>query len=252
MFEPRVALASLSGQSDAEWAKQGNDWAGAAFLGGLALDEQTREAATRMVEGRDRSEFLPKDPLEFMETELEALADTDLRPAFNVRSVETPPLERAASICIDHDAILEINAHCRQPEMTEIGAGQALLADPDRLADKVETAAVDGATVSVKVRAEVAGVDLLGVSQAAVEAGADVIHVDAMDSESVVGELADGTEAFIIANNEVRDRESVIEYLSYGADAVSVARPSTEPAVLERVGQAVDDWFETSASQRGP
>ena len=246
MFEPRVALSSLSGESDAEWAKQGSDWAGAAFLGGLALDEQTREAATRMVEGRDRSEFRPEDPLAFMETELAALADTNLRPAFNVRSVENPPLERAAKICTDHDAILEINAHCRQPEMTEIGAGQALLSDPERLAEKVETAAAVGATVSVKVRTEVDGVDLLSLSNRAVEAGADVIHVDAMDSESVVADLANETEAFIIANNEVRDRESVTEYLSYGADAVSVARPSTEPAVLERVGQAVDDWFETA------
>lgn len=246
MFEPRVALSSLSGESDAEWAKQGSDWAGAAFLGGLALDEQTREAATRMVEGRDRSEFRPEDPLAFMETELAALADTNLRPAFNVRSVENSPFERAAKICTDHDAILEINAHCRQPEMTEIGAGQALLSDPERLAEKVETAAAVGATVSVKVRTEVDGVDLLSLSNRAVEAGADVIHVDAMDSESVVADLANETEAFIIANNEVRDRESVTEYLSYGADAVSVARPSTEPAVLERVGQAVDDWFETA------
>jgi hypothetical protein len=36
----------------------------------------------------------------------------------------------------------------------------------------------------------------------------------------------------------------VAEYLDYGADAVSVGRPSTDPRVLQRVREAVDDWFD--------
>jgi hypothetical protein len=54
MFEPRVALASLSGEADAAWATQAAEHAGAAFLGGIALDEPTREAARLLVE-RDRT-----------------------------------------------------------------------------------------------------------------------------------------------------------------------------------------------------
>ena len=243
MFEPRVALASLSGESDAEWARNGSEWAGAAFLGGLALDETTQEAASRMVRDRDRTEFLPADPHDFMERQLEAVADADFRPGFNVRAVDHQALERAAAICAEHDAILEINAHCRQPEMTELGAGQALLTDPAALARKVEVAASTGATVSVKGRTEVPGADLPALSERLTAAGADILHVDAMDSESVIGEIANRTDAFLIANNEVRDRASVREYLSAGADAVSVARPSTDPAVLERVHTAVADWF---------
>ncbi|MFT4923616.1 MAG: hypothetical protein ACI8XM_002844, partial [Haloarculaceae archaeon] len=41
LFEPRVALASLSGESDAAWARAGSAFAGAAFLGGIALDDRT-------------------------------------------------------------------------------------------------------------------------------------------------------------------------------------------------------------------
>ncbi|MFB6109366.1 MAG: tRNA-dihydrouridine synthase [Halodesulfurarchaeum sp.] len=247
MFSPRVALASLSGQSDADWALAGSEWAGAAFLGGLALDDPTRTAARQMVSRRDRSEFLPEDPFRFIRRELTAVTGADLTPGFNVRAVDLESLGRAAAICADHDAIVEINAHCRQPEMTARGAGQALLEAPETLRQQIETAAGTGAPVSVKVRAEVPGVDLPTVSERAGAAGADIIHVDAMDSESVIAEVVDHTDTFVLANNEVRDRESVQEYLSYGADAVSVARPSTDPAVLRRVHRAVEDWFGNAA-----
>jgi tRNA-dihydrouridine synthase len=48
---------------------------------------------------------------------------------------------------------------------------------------------------------------------------------------------------FLVANNGVRDRPTVREYLKYGADAVSVGRPSDDPRVLSRVHEAVDEWF---------
>lgn len=249
MFEPRVALASLSGESDAEWAKNASQWAGAAFLGGLAVDGPTRAAAEKMAAERDRLEFLPADPFAFMEEQLEALGTTDVTPGFNVRSSDLESLGRAATICAERDAFVEINAHCRQPEMTTLGAGQALLSAPERLADHVSTAAETGALVSVKVRAEIDGVDLPAVCERAVDSGADILHVDAMDSESVIAEIDQRTDAFLIANNEVRDEESVVEYLEYGADAVSVARPTSDPVVLRRVHRAALDWFENETPE---
>lgn len=241
-FDPPVAMASLSGRSDADWARAGAPYVGAAFLGGIAVDEQTREAARRMVD-RDREEFLPQDPIAFMDRQLASLADTALRAGFNVRAVETDALRLAAEVCAAHDAIFEVNAHCRQDEICATGAGQALLQAPDRLREQVAIASEAGADVSVKVRTEVEGVDLPALAADCEAAGADIIHVDAMDSESVVGEVVDATDCFVVANNEVRDRESVEEYLGYGADAVSVGRPSDEPAVLRRVRDAAVEWF---------
>ncbi|WP_049987284.1 tRNA-dihydrouridine synthase [Halobellus rufus] len=243
MFEPRVALASLSGEADAEWARAGSDHAGAAFLGGIALDEATREAARAMVD-RDRTEFLPADPLAFVERELDALADAPIRPGVNVRSATVGPVSDVAAVCAERDAIVEINAHCRQAEMCEVGCGEPLLRDTDRLTAHVAAAADAGAAVSVKVRAEVPGVDLAETARAIHDAGADAIHVDAMDAEPVVGDVAAAAPGlFVIANNEVRDRESVREYLRYGADAVSVGRPSTDERVRGRVRRAVAEWF---------
>jgi TIM-barrel protein len=242
MFEPRVALASLSGESDADWARTASEHAGAAFLGGIALDAESRVAARKLVE-RDRTEFLPDDALAFVDDQLSALNDAPIRVGFNVRSATVEPVREAAAICAEHDAVLEVNAHCRQPEVCAVGCGETLLADTDRLSEYVETAADADATVSVKVRAEVDGVDLAETARAVADAGADAIHVDAMDSEAVVADVADAADLFVIANNEVRDADSVREYLSHGADAVSVGRPSDRPAVLSRVRTATDRWF---------
>ena len=245
MFEPRVALASLSGESDAEWAANASDFAGAAFLGGIALDTQSRAAARKLV-ARDRNEFLPDDPLAFVDDQLSALADAPIQAGFNVRSATVEPIREAAIVCRERDAILEINAHCRQPELCAVGCGESLLAAPDRLGEYVSAAAETGATVSVKVRAEVDGVDLAETAAALADAGASIVHVDAMDSGHVIADVADVADAvdlFVIANNGVRDDTSVREYLGYGADAVSVGRPSDRPAVLSRVRAATNRWF---------
>jgi len=252
VFGPRVAIASLSGRSDAAWAEAAAEHVGAAFLGGIALDERSRRAARELV-ARDREEFLPDDPLAFVDAELRALDDVPIRAAFNVRSATVEPVREAAEICADRDAVLEINAHCRQDELCAAGCGEALLADADRLCEYVAAASGAGATVSVKARAEVDGVDLPETARRIDAAGADAIHVDAMDSESTISDVAAAADLFVIANNEVRDRASVREYLGYGADAVSVGRPSDESAVLRRVRRAVDEWFEGGgdAGERG-
>jgi TIM-barrel protein len=256
MFDPRVAVASLSGQSDADWARSAAPYVGCAYLGGIALDEPTREAARALVD-RDRTEFLPPDPVAFVDRQLAALERVAVRPAFNVRSATSEPVAEAAAVCNDRDALLEVNAHCRQDEMCAAGAGEALLRDGDRLAGQVAAAAAAGATVSVKLRTEVPGVDLPTLSARLVDAGADVLHVDAMDSEPVIEDMvATAGDAFVVANNGVRDRRSVREYLGYGADAVSVGRPSDDPVVLRRVREAVDEWFADrsadTASGSGP
>jgi TIM-barrel protein len=240
VFEPPLALASLSGEADAEWARAGAGYAGVAFLGGIAIDGASRAAAREMVADRDRTEFLPPDPLAFVDEQLAALADVPIRPAFNVRSATPEPVVDAARLCRDRNAFLEVNAHCRQEELCAVGCGETLLRDADRLGEYVSRAAETGAVVGVKVRAEVRGVDLARLARDLETAGASFVHVDAMDSEPVIAEIRDATDLFVVANNGVRDDATVREYADLGADAVSVGRPSTDPVVLDRVRRAVD------------
>ena len=244
-LDPPVALASLSGEADAEWALAGADHAGLALLGGVAVDPPSRAAARESVADRDRSEFLPPDPLAWIDDQLTAVADADAapRPGVNVRATSPGAVRGAAAVCADRGAVLEVNAHCRQAELRAAGCGEALLRDAGRLAEYVAAADAAGADVSVKVRAEVDGVDLPGTARAVADAGADAIHVDAMDSEGVVGPVKDAAPGLtVIANNGVRDRATVREYLAAGADAVSVGRPSGDPRVLRRVREAVEEW----------
>ena len=236
-----LALASLSGAADAEWARAGAPYADLAVLGGIALDSASRAAAHELV-ARGREEFLPDDPLAFVDDQLAALDDAPIRAGVNVRSATVAPIREAAATCAAHDAVLEINAHCRQDELCAVGCGETLLRDTERLATYVAAAADAGATVSVKVRAEVEGVDLPATARALTDAGADAIHVDAMDSEPLVADVVAASDAFVLANNGVRDRATAWEYLAYGADGVSVGRPSDDPGVLERVARAVTDW----------
>ncbi|WP_436936436.1 tRNA-dihydrouridine synthase [Halovenus marina] len=249
-MDPPVVLASLSGESDATWAQAGAPYAGLAMLGGIAIDESTRAAARELV-ARDRTEFLPADPVAFVDDQFEKLETVQIRPGINVRTTSTEPLERLAGVCADHDAVLELNAHCRQDEMCAAGAGERLLRDTDRLATYVRQATREAPTVGVKVRAELSGVDLVEVAQAVENASGDFVHVDAMDSEEVIRPIAAATDLTVIANNGVRDWETVVEYLEYGADAVSVGRPSDNPAVLERVHRAATRWFQNEAKAVG-
>ena len=236
-----LALASLSGVADADWARTAAPYADLAFLGGVALDSDSRAAARELV-ARGREEFLPADPLSFVEDQLAALDDAPIRTGVNVRSATVEPIREVASICAAHGAVLELNAHCRQEELCAVGCGETLLRETERLSRYVAAASDAGATVSVKVRAEVDGADLPTTTRAVADAGADAIHVDAMDSEPLIADVAAASDAFVLANNGVRDRVTAWEYLAYGADGVSVGRPSDDPAVLERVARAVMDW----------
>lgn len=247
---PRVWVASLSGESDACWAARATPFVDGAILGGIAIDDQTRKAARSLV-ARGRSEFLPADPIAFADRHLAALEAAPIVPGINVRTTTLEPLSALARVCRRREAILELNAHCRQAEMCEVGAGQRLLAEPAALLEQVRTVADVGPPVSVKVRAET-DVQLPPLAGRLEAAGCEMIHVDAMDDEPVVEAIRNATEMSVIANNEVRGRETVFEYLSYGADAVSVGRPSDNPAILTAVSNATAEWFASDQTRQPP
>jgi len=108
-----------------------------------------------------------------------------------------------------------INAHCRQPEITDLGCGQSLLNDPDKLyLFTREVVKEAGSKVSVKIRANVPGTDIIGISQSVEDAGADFLHVDAMKpgyshaDYDIISVIKDSTDLFLIGNNSITDIES--------------------------------------------
>ena len=147
----------------------------------------------------------------------------------NLRSSSPKPIIEISEI--KELDIIEINAHCRQPELIESGCGQALLENPKILHDFVsEVVKKCNKKVSVKIRANVSGVDDITIAKAIDDAGADYIHVDAMKPGhdcadfNVIESIRNNVDLFIIGNNSIRDLESARRMISSGADGISIAR----------------------------
>ncbi len=230
-----LALASLSGESDARWALAREDWIDMAFLGGLSLDRPALKAARAMVK-RGRNEFLTENPFQWIRAQFKELDKKNLVPAVNVRVTTPESITEAASVVSEFDGILEINAHCRQPEMVEAGCGHALLRDESRLLEYLSVAVDSGVTVSLKARFEVPGADTVSILNKAAKLGCDYLHVDTMDSLNLLEHVDGGT---IIANNGIRKPEDLIELTKYGTDYASVARGDS-PDVLKSLRSYID------------
>lgn len=228
----RVALASMAGVTDAAFANR-VEGVGLACLGGFSMDRETREASVEMRE-RGRSEF-DGWGVGFVAEQVERC---EVPAVANVRAVSPEPLRELARRGVP----IEINAHCRQPEMTRVGAGEALLREPERLASWVEEARAAGGVVGVKTRGNV--VDDGALADAL--RGADFLHVDAMgppgrNDLDVIRETRRNYGDVIIGNNSVRDAGDAEAMLGAGADAVSAARPATsEPEVFLELASAVE------------
>ncbi|GFO97882.1 hypothetical protein ig2599ANME_2093 [groundwater metagenome] len=233
-----IATAPMAGITDSRFAARFSN-AGLVVLGGYNLDERTNEAARKEL-ARGRKEFVSDNPMDFLKKELET-SHGSTTIAVNVRAASLAPLVQAARLAKTYGAILEINAHCRQPEMLELGVGEALLRDLPGLCEYVREVKKTGIVLSVKTRANV--VNDVELAKAIEKAGADIIHIDAMHPQGmdigVIKRIRNSTNLFIIGNNSVVDFESAKEMFSHGADMVSVARAVlSNPGIID---QLVDD-----------
>lgn len=231
-FKNPIALAPMAGIVDSAFANQYASNAGLVILGAFNLDKASIAVASALVT-RGRKEFISDEPMELIKKEIQAVTSGSA-VAVNVRSTTLEPLIEAAKVVKEEGAILELNAHCRQPEMLEAGMGEALLHDLPRLSAWIKAIKETGVVLSVKVRANV--VNDIELARLIDKAGADIIHVDAgmedfgADLDTILN-YRDATRLFLIGNNSVKDFESAKEMFTRGADMVSAAR-----GVLENSG----------------
>lgn len=231
-FKNPIALAPMAGIVDSDFANQYASNAGLVVLGAFNLDKASIAVASALV-ARGRKEFISDESMELIKKEIRAVTSGSA-VAVNVRSTTLDPLIEAAKIVKEEGAILELNAHCKQPEMLEAGLGEALLHDLPRLSAWIRAIKETGVVLSVKVRANV--VDDIELARLIDKAGADIIHVDAgtegfgTDLDAILS-YRDATRLFLIGNNSVKDFETAKEMFTRGADMVSAAR-----GVLENSG----------------
>ncbi len=225
-------VAPMAGITDADFLNKvipfGFD---VATLGGYSLDAPTIEASRKIIE-RGRKEFdFPLDEIfTHIEGEVASIKNVhnDVKVSANVRATTPQPIIEAGNIK-DLD-IVEINCHCRQEEILNIGCGQEMLKRDDlhdfisHVADNVKS------EVSVKIRANVEGTDTLKIADLIEDAGADYLHIDAMKKGvfeadwELLKSISDNVNIKVIGNNSVNSIENVEKMISTGVDGFSIAR----------------------------
>lgn len=202
-------------------------------LGGYNAEKASIDAGLKIIQ-RGRKEFHVEehDLVNHISSEAKYIKDgsnENIGVSVNLRAITPDPIIKISKI--PEVDVVEINAHCRQQELVESGYGQALMNDTDELHNLVhETVQGCLKQVSVKIRANVEGVNYLKVLKAIEDAGADYIHVDAMKpgyecaDYDFIAWVKKNTDTFVIGNNSVKDIVSAKKMLSSGADGISIGR----------------------------
>lgn len=200
-------------------------------LGGYSLDKKTIDASQKIIErGRKEFHFELDEVIPHIENEVKSIKTIhpNMMVSANVRSTTPEPIIEASKI--NNLDIIEINCHCRQEEITSIGCGQEMLKRPD-LVDYI-CEIVDGAKseVSVKIRANVEGIDTLEIAKAIESAGADYLHLDAMDPNvfdadwKLLENVCNNTNIKVIGNNSIDSPQKIRKMYECGVYGFSIAR----------------------------
>ena len=199
-------------------------------IGGYNTDNESIDACEKII-ARGRKEFnFPKEEIyEVIENEVNTIKDSfDVTVSANLRGTTPDPLIEISKI--PNLDIIEINCHCRQEELVAVGCGQSMLLRPD-LEDYVkEVVKKSESKVSMKMRANVEGVDNLAIAKLAEDCGVDYLHIDAMkkgvrDADfDLIKQIADNINIFIIGNNSINSIAQAEKMLNAGENGISIAR----------------------------
>lgn len=200
-------------------------------LGGYSLDKKTIDASQKIIErGRKEFHFELDEVIPHIENEVKSIKTIhpNVMVSANVRSTTPEPIIEASKI--NNLDIIEINCHCRQEEITSIGCGQEMLKRPDLVDCICEI--VDGAKseVSVKIRANVEGIDTLEIAKAIESTGADYLHLDAMNPNvfdadwKLLENVCNNTNIKVIGNNSIDSPQKIRKMYECGVYGFSIAR----------------------------
>ncbi|WP_202318878.1 MJ0144 family RNA dihydrouridine synthase-like protein [Archaeoglobus neptunius] len=219
-FENRLVLSAMAGINDADFCR--NQKAALVILGGFSADKTAMEAA-KMAAMRGRKEFIFSEPLDGIEREIKNLKREKF--AVNVRSGSLEGYMEVAEIVERYGGILEINAHCRQPEFVSAGCGEWLLFNPEKLLE-ITREVSKISTTFVKIRGS-HPIDYERLASKIFSAGAKAIHIDAMIPNggcnfSLISRIS--RYGPVIGNNSFTDIESGEKIIRSGARMASAAR----------------------------
>lgn len=210
----------MAGINNAEFCR--DQKASLVILGGFNADKRSMEAGKKVAE-RGRKEFIFEDPLEGIEKELKEIKGRKF--ALNVRSSTLEGYIETARLVESYGGILEINAHCRQPEFISAKCGEWLLFNPKTLLEIVRNVSRVAIT-AVKLRGG-HKINYEELCSKLFENGCSIVHIDAMIPKggcdlSLIHTIS--RHGFTIGNNSFVDIRSGESIIKAGAKMVSAAR----------------------------
>lgn len=224
----------MAGITDGDFARLAAEGgAGGVSIGGFSIERKLLNAS-KEINQRGRAEFIfPWDRAsEFIAREVNKVKG--ICPVLvNLRTTKKDQLiefcRKLSDIC-QEGFIIEINAHCRQPEIMALGGGQNLLSRTDLLKDMIFEVKALKLPVSMKIRSSV--IDNSVLIEIANKCSPDFLHIDSYspgvpgtDLETirdVSSKIRD--EVKIIGNNSIVDARSSLAVMRAGASYFSVAR----------------------------
>lgn len=257
-----IVLSAMAGVTDSKFSASNAKNAGIVVLGAYNLDEISKTAGAEAA-ARGRTEFtageeVNDDVFIQIENEIDAVKSEmpETVPAVSVRSADLEPLLKAAELIKSKNVVMELDIHCRQPEFTERGLGQALLKETPKLAEMIQKIKETGVVLSVKFRTNAVNSGMAAEFFDA--AGADIIHADAMiegkgaDLEAIA-DIRNATRKLVIANNSVDDFDAALDFFSSGADMVSVARAAADdPEFIPHLVKKITEYQQETGWYNAP
>ena len=238
LVRPPIVQSAIAGIANKKFCQKLLDYgAGMVTLGGFSIDRMSLLAAKKMKE-RGRKEFIfskeNKDLEKWIQQNLSLQKKHEHQKiTANVRFIELDELSRiwlsSLNNLVDY---IELNAHCRQTEILEMGGGQNIIQNLKSLEELIET--IHTILKPNKLGIKVRGLTIRNAKELTnlLESHRiSYIHVDCMipgknkANLHLIEELVKTTNIPIIGNNSVKSIENVLEILELGAVAASLARP---------------------------
>lgn len=245
LFRNPSILAAMAGTTTGEFANNCLTIGGAGMvtIGGYPIGREMITAANEAVQ-RGRKEFILQKGNEAKEIYNEAikvssLADLLINLRFN-RISNAKEFAYAFSGFLTEKPIIEINAHCRQPEFIERGGGQSLLFRSKILNDMIKVFKSKDFNVSLKMRGNAISSSSF-ISQIK-KWQLDLVHIDSYKEGEegtdlqLLKKYSDHLSVPIVGNNSIVDYNSAQNVLKTGVQAFSVARAAiSNPLIFQEL-----------------
>ena len=231
----KVVLAPMAGITDGSFCKKYKDLFGIVTIGAYDLDDATQIASEKIVK-RGRKEFIYNlDKFDdLIKKEINEAKKSNALVSVNVRFKDIDEALPKLKTIGDHADIIELNCHCRQKEITELGIGQELLKKENNEILKNFLINIHELNIKVpiflKIRANFVSVGELIKNLNNVKPYFNGLHIDCFNPNKDYADLEylkiirdNFRDKIIIGNNSIKSIKDAKEMLKY-SDFVSVAR----------------------------